>query len=514
MLLINEIKCPLDYDEKLVISKICHKLKVPFKAISNYQIIKRSVDARKDIRYILQVLVKIQDEDKYLYIDGVSRHEEADLKVKEIKSTTRPIVIGYGPSGIFMTYRLAEAGLRPIVIEKGSRIDKRKEDVEKFFKTGILNANSNVQFGEGGAGTFSDAKLTTRIKSPYIPYILDILVKHGANPDIKIDAHPHIGTDKIRKVIKNITDHLISLGVEFHFDESFVDLLTEDDRVIGIKTDRDVYYSDIIITAAGHSAFDLIKNLHVHHVHIKNKDFAIGFRVEHPQDLIDANQYKDISLVDHLGHAEYFLRYKGNRGVYSFCMCPGGIVVASSSEKNTIVTNGMSYSKRNSGMANSAILIQVNVEDYDKNDILSGFDLIHHYEQKAYNLSNSYRALAMNIKDYINDELNPLIFKSTYPLGTFLYDINKFFPNTYNEEFKKAIRFFDNKIPGFIASGIMLGPETRSSSPVRIVRDENGESINTKGLYPIGEGSGYGGGIMSCALDGIKIADKILNKLS
>ena len=260
----------------------------------------------------------------------------------------------------------------------------------------------------------------------------------------------------------------------------------------------------------GHSGANTIKNLDKQKVDIIPKDMAIGFRVEHPQSLIDKNQFK--------GHenkeaCEYFLRYKDIKGVYSFCMCPGGLVVPSSSDLNRVVTNGMSYSLRDSKIANSAILIQVNKEEYGQGN-LAGFDYIKHFEEKAYNASNSYKAIACNIKDYLNNEINDLIFPSTYSLGTILYNFNDFFKESDNEILHRALLYFDTKINGFIENGIMVGPETRSSCPIRIRRDENYQSINTKNLYPMGEGAGYGGGITSCALDGIRIANKVLEVLT
>ena len=511
MLLISELKSKVNEDEKILKKLILNKLKIKEKDLLNYSIYKKSVDARKEVIYKYQVLVEVKNEDKYLKIKNVSLFNKVDISVKKIKSDIRPIVVGYGPSGIFATYRLLEAGLKPIVIEKGKRIKDRVKDVEKFFNEGILNPNSNVQFGEGGAGTFSDAKLTTRIKSPYVEYILDTFIKFGAKENIKYTPHAHIGTDKIREVISSLTDYLIQNGAEFHFEEELEALLLDDKhQVIGIKTNKDTYNSPICILGIGHSAFSTIKTLDSQGVQIVAKDVAIGFRVEHPQSLIDQNQLGEIKLNE---PSEYFLRYKDTKGVYSFCMCPGGFVIPASSDENRIVTNGMSNSKRDSNVANSAILIQVNKEEYG-NGNLSGFDYLKYYEEKAYSISGSYKALACNIKDYLNNDLNELNFKSTYPLGTTLYNFNDFFKKQDNEIIKRALKFFDEKINGFVEYGIMVGPETRSSCPIRIVRNENLESINTPGLFPTGEGAGYGGGIMSCSLDGIKIADKVLTNLT
>ena len=515
MLIINEVKCSLNGDSNAIIKSLCHKLKCSFNDIADFKILKRSIDARQkndELQYVYQLLVTIKNEERYLRYPFVKKYEYIELKPRVITKEKTVNIIGYGPSGIFATYRLAQAGFKVKVFERGPRISKRRQKVDEFFKNGILDPNANVQFGEGGAGTFSDAKLTTRIKHPLIDYILDIFVENGANENIKIYAHPHIGTDVICEVISNITNQLMTMGVEFHFEEPLIDFIIENDTVLGIKTATDTYYSDITILAAGHSAFDIAQLLKKYHVDIKAKDMAIGFRVEHPQSLIDHKQYHDQSLVNILGAAEYFLRFQGERGVYSFCMCPGGIVVPSSSEEHTIVTNGMSYAARNSGIANSAILIQVSVADYQSDDPLAGFYFLQHFEKLAYEKAGSYQALAMNIEDYINNELHPLKRLATYPLGTTLSNLNAFFPKELNDIFKQALLDFDRKIPGFISEGIMIAPETRSSSPIRITRNIDGEAVNTRNLYPIGEGSGYGGGIMSCALDGVKVADLILKK--
>lgn len=522
MILVSEIKLGLHEDEKILKKLLIKKLNIKESDLISYKIHKKSIDARKEALYKVQLLAEVKNEQRYLKLKNVSLYKPIDTKATIIESDIRPIVVGYGPSGIFATYRLVEAGLKPIVIEKGKRIKDRAKDVEHFFKTGELDVNSNVQFGEGGAGTFSDAKLTTRIKDPFIDYILDVFIKFGGDESIKYTPHSHIGTDNIRIIIEKITDYLIEKGTTFYFEEQLEELLLDDNhKVSGIKTNKQSIMSPICLLSIGHSSYETIKNLDKQGVHISAKDMAIGFRVEHPQSLIDDNQGGD-----GIHACEYFLRYKDTKGVYSFCMCPGGMVIPASSDKERIVTNGMSYAARNSGIANSAILIQVNKEEYAglnpglnpgsnlPGSNLGGFEYLKHYEQKAYEISNSYRAPACNIKDYINNELNELKFESSYPLGTTLFNFNNFFKEEDNEIFKKALLFFDTKIKGFVDKGIMVGPETRSSCPVRIDRDINLESINTSGLYPSGEGAGYGGGIMSCALDGIRCANKILENIT
>lgn len=499
MLLIQDIKLKINESEDKIKELIEHRLKCK---INSFEIKRKSLDARKDPHYVYSVLVEVDNEDKYLS-KNIIRYHKPNLSVKHLNRNKACIIVGYGPSGIFSAYRLIEAGYKVIVFEKGKRIKEREKDVNRFFKEGILNENSNVQFGEGGAGTFSDAKLTTRIKNDYIEYILDVLVKHGAKPSVKYEHHSHIGTDEIRIVIANITDYLIEKGCEFHFDEEIKDLiLDENHSAVGVITDEGRYSCDYLLLGIGHSAHDSFKILEKNDVYMESKDIALGFRVEHPQSLINENQTDNLIKQAN----EYLLRYKDTKGVYSFCMCPGGIVIPAMSENNTVVTNGMSYSTRDSGVANSAILIQVNKEEFD-----DGFKYLRQYEQNAYNYSGSYKALSQNIKDFMNNELNELIFDSTYPLGTVLYDFNKMFNESDLEILKRAFKHFDSKIPGFIERGIMVGPETRSSCPVRIKRNELYQSINTPNLYPMGEGAGYGGGIMSCALDGIRIANEIIS---
>ena len=324
--------------------------------------------------------------------------------------------------------------------------------------------------------------------------------------------HAHIGTDEMQKVIERMTNSLMAQGAEFHFEEEVIDFVINNNKLEKVITDKGEYETEYCLLGIGHSSFPTVKCLYEKGVYIEQANTAIGFRVEHPQSLIDNNQYHGV-VSKKLEHSEYFLRYSDERNVFSFCMCPGGMVIPATSEPNRTLTNGMSYAARNSGYANAAILVQVDKSDYNSDNALAGFDYLKAIEEKAYQLSNSYKALSSNIEDYINGTENDLIFNSSYPLGTFQYNLNNFFNEEQNKFFKKALKDFDNKIPGFIKQGIMVGPETRFSSPVRIKRNDYFEAINTKGLYPMGEGAGYGGGIMSCSLDGIKAANVIIEKL-
>ncbi len=498
MLLISGIKLRVGEDEKRLKNKIEKKLRHP---VRSFEIRKKSLDARKEPFYVYSLVVDIDNEQKYLSKDVTIYHKE-NLKPEYRERNAICIIAGYGPSGIFAALRLMEAGFKVHVFEKGRRIRQREKDVEHFFRDGVLNESSNVQFGEGGAGTFSDAKLTTRIKDKYIDYILDSFVAHGASADIRYENHAHIGTDEIRKIIASMTDDMINEGVVFHFEEEMEEILLDSERkVTGIRTKKNDYPCDHLLLGIGHSAYKTVAMLKEKGVIIESKDIALGFRVEHPQSFIDARQTKNIVETAN----EYFLRYKDEKGVYSFCMCPGGIVIPAMSDEGTIVTNGMSYAARDSGVANSAILIQVGKDEFD-----DGYEFLRDLERKAYLYSGSYRALSQNISDFMEGELRPLLFRSTYPLGTVLYDFNNFFKEKDCGILKKAMLDFDRKIPGFIENGIMVGPETRSSSPIRIKRNDHFESVNTGNLFPMGEGAGYGGGIMSCALDGIRIANELI----
>ena len=509
MLLIRNIRLKPNDSEDIIKEKIIKRLHTKTTNF-HYTIYKKSIDSRKETEYVYQVLVDIENEYIYLKHKDVTKYVKEKIETIKVNTNNKPIIIGYGPSGLFASMKLLDSGIKSIVFEKGKRIKERSLDVESFMKTGILDENSNIQFGEGGAGAFSDAKLTTRIKDKYIEYILDTLIKFGADKSIKYEAHPHIGSDEIRPIIERITNHLIANGVEFHFEEEVKDFNIENGVLKSISTNEREYKSDSYILAIGHSSRTTIENLIKNNVYVEAKDTAIGFRVEHKQSFINSNQYKDNSIKE---PSEYFLTHKNERNVYSFCMCPGGYIIPATSMKDHVVTNGMSNAKRDSAFANSAILIQIHKEEFN-NDPLQGYEYLYKLEKQAYSFSNSYKALSQNIKDYINGDLNKLIFKSTYSLDTALFDFNNLYTEKQNIIFKQALKSFDEKIPGFIENGIMVGPETRSSSPVRLKRNLNIESINVSNLYPVGEGAGYGGGIMSCSLDGIRAANSIIKKYS
>ncbi len=511
MIIVRQVKLDLLEGEEKLALKLRHKLHLDKDEKFSYKIEHRSLDLRKKAHYSYSLIVEIKNEQRFLHLKDVELYKPFKLELKPQQYPFRPIIIGYGPSGIFANYLLVKAGFKPIVFERGSRILNRVKAVEHFLKTGELNEESNVQFGEGGAGTFSDAKLTTRIKDPLISFITEVLIAYGAPCEIRYEHHPHIGTDKIRTVIQNLTDDMMQKGSSFHFDERVSDLLIKDHQIKGVITAKGTYQSPVVILACGHSSEDIYELLYKKGVYLENKALAVGFRVEHPQELIDRLQYKDNYAFLKEIPSEYFLRAKTslNKGVFSFCMCPGGEIVNASFKKDRVLTNGMSYYKRDSQLANSAILVQIDTSDYGE-ALFAPLDYIKALEKKAYDITRSNKALAQNIKDYLKKEVHPLIFNSSYRLGTKLYDLNAFFDAPINKALHEALHHFDKLLPGFIDKGIIVGPETRSSAPLRIKRDQSRQSVNTKGLYPIGEGAGYGGGIMSCALDGLHTAFKII----
>ncbi|MCI5773357.1 MAG: hypothetical protein MR210_02240, partial [Erysipelotrichaceae bacterium] len=489
MIKINNIKCPLD--QKLSKALIAKKISCNPNEIISYEIERESLDARfEQPYYVYNCIACLQNEKKYLKLKDVTIYHKEDFIFPTAKKNAKVAVIGFGPSGIFAALTLAKAGLKPVVFERGEDVDNRVISVENFWKHNQLNPNSNVQYGEGGAGTFSDGKLTCRIKDPRVKVVLDELVAHGAKPSIRYEHLPHIGTDKLRNIIKNIREELISLGATIKFNTLVKDFKVENGRIVGIYADR--YYDfDYVILCCGHSSIDTFKALKNKHIYIEQKDFAVGVRVEHPQQLININQNKQ--HYQKLEAASYRLTYKASNGrsVYSFCMCPGGIVVNSASEKNTIVTNGMSNSARDEINANSALLVQVFKEDYESDDVLAGFAYQQKIEAKTFALTNSYAAPVQNIQDYLNKQVNPLVIPTSFTNGYQLRNLHEIFPPAINQALKEAMYDFDKKIPGFIVQGIMIASETRSSCPIRIKRNEKHESINTHNLYPCGEGAGY-----------------------
>lgn len=516
MLRINNIKLKLDEDKSILKDKIEGILNITINSLSIY---KESIDARREIVFVYTIDFVCKNENEVLmkYNNIVTKVAEVKIepviKIKDYKGL-RPIIVGFGPSGIFAGLELARAGLKPIIFERGGNIEDRTNLVKEFWKSGNLDINSNVQFGEGGAGTFSDGKLTARVKGDAGKKALITLVEFGAPKEIVYEAHPHLGTDLLSGIIKNIRNEIIKLGGEVNFNSLVSDFIIEDNNIKGVVVAGTNYLSDKVILAIGHSARDTFKVIYNKKIECEFKEFAVGFRVEHKQELINKNQYKGHYKNKRLGSASYRLTHKtsNGRGVYTFCMCPGGIVVPSTSSKGCVVTNGMSYHSRALENANSAVLVQVKKEDFKNLNALSGIEFQQELEESAFKVSGSYKAPFQSIRDYVYSDGYLSKVKPSYSLGVVDYDINKLFSSNMNEALKEGLVNFNKKIPGFI-EGIMTGVESRSSSPIRIVRNKQYESLNIKGLYPVGEGAGYSGGIITSAIDGMKASEEIINNI-
>lgn len=517
MLRISNVKVSVKnkITDELLRELCCKHLKC--RKINSIKLVKKSIDARKksDVHYLLSVDVSVDNERRYLKFKNVSKTKQINYNtVSNSDLSKRPVVIGFGPAGMFAAYTLAKAGARPIIFERGFSVEQRQKAVDEFWITGRLNTKSNVQFGEGGAGAFSDGKLTTGIKDIRCQYVLKKLVDFGAPKEILYDAKPHIGTDKLLNVVANVRKEIISLGGEIYYDSKVSDIVLDKGKVASVIVNDKEYPTDNVILAIGHSARDTFEMLYKKGVDMIQKPFAMGVRIEHKQSMINLAQYGE--FAKYLPAADYklFAHLPNGRSAYTFCMCPGGVVVAAASEENKVVTNGMSYYKRDAENANSALLIGINTEDFGSDDVLAGVEFQRKLESNAYIEGGSnYSAPAQKVGDFLNNtaSISAGNIKPSYKPSVHFTDIRKVFPDFMNESFALALREFDKKINGFACNdAVMTAVESRSSSPVRITRNESLMSTNVYGLYPCGEGCGYAGGIMSAAVDGIKCAEMLL----
>jgi len=489
------------------------------KEVTSVQIIRRSVDARQerlDMVYTLaiELVAAKQVLSDILKKRDVEIHKPAPAPVAhKIKSNTHdPVIIGCGPAGLFAALTLIERGAKPIIIERGARMGKRIRDVNQFWKNGALNTESNVLFGEGGAGTFSDGKLTTRIKSPLKEKVLHELVKFGAPEEIRYINKPHLGTDRIRHIICAVVESLEQKGVRFLFETKVQTIEVQDGHINGIRTEDQFIKADTVFLGSGLSARDIYDSLKQHGVVLEAKGFAVGLRIEHPQELINRVQWGKWSGTPGLGPADYFLTYTdelSRRGVYTFCMCPGGYVITCSSHHAELTTNGMSAYLRDSPWANAAVVVTIGPEDFNSLDPLSGIEFQRALERKAFSMGGkNFMVPAQPARAFLKGkETAEHSFSCSCLPGAVPADLNELLPEFVSRPLKQGLEHFDKKIPGFIDEGILFGVESRTSSPVRIKRSaHNFHAIGAKGLIPIGEGSGYAGGIMSCAVDGIRAA--------
>lgn len=523
MLRIQQLKLNVDHTITDLETKISKTLRLRKDEKFEYRIYRRSVDARKkdQISFVYHVDVFINNEAKYAKIKNIVQLEDKKYKIDVIGTKELaypPVIVGSGPAGLFCGLELARLGYQPIIIERGKPVDQRLKDIEDFWDQKQLHCQSNVQFGEGGAGTFSDGKLNTLVKDKNKRgrKVLSEFVKYGAPEEILYSNKPHIGTDNLQQIIPKIREEIISQGGQVLFEHQLTDIHIEDSRVIGITIngEKEIPCEQLVL-AIGHSARDTFELIKKKALEMEAKAFAIGVRIEHPQGIIDKSQYGSFAGHKNLGASDYKLKHqcKDGRAVYSFCMCPGGVVVPSASEDESVVTNGMSYYKRDKDNANSALLVSVTPDDFPTDDVLAGVEFQRIWEKKAYEVGgSSYKAPAQKVGDFLRGKPSKGdagTVKPSYASGVVMTDLRKCLPSYIANDLKEGLFAFDRKIKGFaMPDAIMTGVESRSSSPVRILRDKEFQS-NIRGIYPIGEGAGYAGGIMSAAMDGLKIVEDI-----
>lgn len=528
MIRLTNLKLKLDYCDNDIKNTVARELHIDKNAIEHLSLFRRSIDARhkNDIHFIATVDVKLNANEKTVVSKNKSKNisicEEYRYEIPYKKDLgSRPIIVGFGPAGMFCALILAQAGQRPIVIERGDEVDKRTKAVSDFWTSSKLNTESNVQFGEGGAGTFSDGKLNTGTKDPRSRNVLNEFVLHGAPQEILYNAKPHIGTDKLRTTVKNIRNDIISLGGEIHFNTKLVDINYTDNKIKSITIqsasgNKETIESDNVVLAIGHSARDTFEMLKDSNLFMEQKPFAIGARIEHLRQNIDKAQYGAFANNKALGAADYKMniKSKNGRGVFTFCMCPGGMVVAAQSEENTVVTNGMSNFNRDEVNSNAALLVNVHPSDFGSDDVLAGVEFQRKIERNAFiSGGENYCAPIQRVGDFLNNKNSSTLGEVTpsYRPGYKFAQLDNYLPQYITDSMREGIIAMDRKLHGFAHPDAMLtGAETRSSSPVRITRNENMQSITVQGLYPCGEGAGYAGGIISAAVDGIKCAEQIL----
>jgi len=529
MIRLANIKVPLDANTDELFDIILKKIRLKKSDIKKFRIHKKSVDARnkKDIHFVYTFDIELNIDEhiaiKHCKYATIINEQKQEIKSK-VESIKRPIVVGSGPSGLFAALTLLERGLYPIILERGKEVDSRQKDIELFWNTAKLNPNSNVQFGEGGAGTFSDGKLTTNINDKNCNKVIEEFINADAPEEIAYSSKPHIGTDKLKTVIKNIRKKIISKGGEFKFENQLIDFDIENNKIVGVKVldinSNQTYniQTDIVIVAIGHSARDTFEMIYSKNINIIQKPFSIGVRIEHSRKMIDASQYGAFANHTALEAADYKLvtHLDSGRSVYTFCMCPGGFVVAASSEENNLVVNGMSEYARDNINSNSALLVGITPNDFKSTNPLAGMYLQREIEHNTFELGGSnYNAPIQLVGDFLKNKTSTTlgnIFPSYKPNVTFA-NLSDCLPEFVIKAMQHAIPIMDKSLKGFSSyDAVLTGVETRSSSPIRIVRDKNFES-NIKGLYPCGEGAGYAGGIMSSAVDGINCANEICEKL-
>jgi len=530
VLRISGIKLALDECEELLMEKVASILAIPRADVLNLEVIKKAIDARRNkpphFVYAVQVSIANDRELPRGLEDGIQLQEREDNPTRpnfsKISAPKFPIVIaGSGPAGLFAAYVLAARGLPVLLLERGTPIEKRTKDVQAFWEKGILNPSSNVLFGEGGAGTFSDGKLTSRSKNPYSSWVKKILVGMGAPAAILTDAKPHIGTDLLGRVVINLRNKLAAMGCTIRFEAQVTGFVTIQGSLSAIAVnEKEEIKTNQLVLAIGQSADDTYKELLASGIRMEAKPFAMGLRVEHPQELINSLQYGKWSKHPHLPPAEYFVTAALpdlNRSVYTFCMCPGGAVIGCSAFPGYVLTNGMSNSMRSGKFASSAVVVNVRVDDFDlRGEPLAGLEFRGEWEKKAFEAGGSnYYAPAQRLIDFLQKKAADDIGPTSFLPGTKPFLLENVLPVFVTKALRAGIYEFNRKMPGFIsAEAHLIGVETRTSSSVRICRKSDGQSETVRGLYPCGEGSGYAGGIISSALDGVIAAQHLIANLN
>lgn len=528
MLRLPNLSLPLSYADGDLLALVCRKLKLTAALVQSITLVKKSIDARDkgDVHFVLTVDVSVKNE------DDVLRRLKNGIATKVIAKPAKPIppaafrrppvVVGAGPAGLFAALILAKAGANPILIERGKPVDQRTQDVSAMMKDGTLDPNSNVQFGEGGAGAFSDGKLTTGIKSPHQRTVLETFVRHGAPEEILFLQKPHIGTDRLKGVVASIRREIISLGGEVRFETRLTALILRGQHVEGVTVQHDgvteEILTDTVLLAIGHSARDTIQSLFQQGVTMVQKPFAMGVRIEHPQALINRSQYGRFADHPALHAADYKLNIHtpDGRGVYTFCMCPGGEVIAAASQPGGLVVNGMSYHARDGRNANAALLVGVNPEDFGDDHPLAGFVWQRSIEQAAYRTGGGdFRAPVQRVEDFLASRASTRLgeVQPTYQPGVTPADLRDCLPDFIFRDLQLGITQMDRQLHGFAhPDAVLTGVETRSSSPVRLPRGTDYLADRMDGLFPVGEGAGYAGGIVSAAVDGIAAAYAALER--
>ncbi len=540
LLNVANVKLPIKHDHDDLVRAVARSLRIPVESITSLTVNRRSIDARDktNVRYAYGVTCDVRHGERLLqkkYPAGVTEAHPIEYRIPEVSSDERPVIVGFGPAGIFCAYLCVEAGLRPIIIERGSAVEERRARVDAFWEKGLLDPDVNVQFGEGGAGAFSDGKLNTLIKdrTGRCRFVLETLVKFGAPAEILHDARPHVGTDLLGSVIRDIREYVCERGAEVMFDMRMTELAAEDGRITGVRcactgpgraepVERFIECSQVIL-AIGHSARDTFEMLHSSGIQMESKAFAVGLRIEHARSYIDQMQYGKMAQMLPAAPYKVTARSSSGRGVYSFCMCPGGYVVNASSEPGMLAINGMSYSGRNGDNSNAAIIVTVTPEDYPGRDVLSGVEFQRDLERRAHALGGGcipvqrlgdYAAgfgetLTMPECGHFEADFGPQT-KGDYAWA----DLCGLLPGTLGRDLLEGLTSINGHMPGFAHPDACLsGVESRTSSPVRITRNESGQSESIRGLYPCGEGAGYAGGITSAAMDGLYVGEMILKEL-